>query len=232
MNASSALVCKLLACVAIMAGSLPAMAQRAYNPEFYLGVKGGATLSQTSFTPHVRQGWQQGFLGGIVARYTEEKVFGLMAELNIEQRGWKEDFEGAPFSYDRRLTYIQVPLMTHIYFGRRVKGFVNLGPSFGYLIGSKINANFDYADPASIEGFPIKNRSVAQMALEVDNHFDYGILGGLGVELTIARTHSIMLEGRYYFGIGNIFSSSKKDPFSASRGMSIEVAATYLFKVK
>lgn len=235
MKPSNAHACKLQAIlwlVAVLSSCGVVNAQRAYSPELYLGIKGGSTLSKTLFTPHVKQGWEQGAIGGIVVRYTEEKLFGLIAEIDFEQRGWKEDFEGAPFSYDRRLNYIQVPLLTHIYFGNRVKGFVNLGPTFGYMIGSKISSNFNYVDPSSIPDFPIRNRSITQMSLEIDNRFDYGIVGGLGVELTVARRHSIMIEGRYYFGIGNIFSSAKKDPFSASRNSSIAITAAYMFKVK
>ncbi|MCM1111251.1 MAG: PorT family protein [Clostridium sp.] len=217
----------------IVATAGRAAAQRYYSPEFYVGVKGGATLSQMSFTPSVKQKMTQGLVGGVVLRYTEEKIFGLIGEINVEQRGWKEDFEATPqFNYDRTLTYIQIPVMTHIYFGRKVKGFVNLGPSVGYMLSSKINANFDYRDPKSVAGFPIQNRTTEQMALEVKNRFDYGICGGLGVEMTFARRHSLMLEGRYYFGIGNIYPSAKKDIFSASRGMSIQVSLAYLFRVK
>lgn len=41
-----------------------------------------------------------------------------------------------------------------------------------------------------------------------------------------------MLEGRYYYGLGNIFSAKKKDEFSASRGTAIEVTLGYMFHIK
>lgn len=217
---------------ACLAASLSVSAQRYYSPEFWIGAKGGVTMSKTSFTPSVRQGWIQGVMGGVAVRYTEEKYFGLVAELNIEQRGWKEDFLEYPFDYQRKLTYLQLPVMTHIYFGRKVKGFVNLGPSVGLLLGSSIKANFDYRNPSSVEGFPFRNRSTEQLSMDVSRKFDYGISGGAGIEFVIKRRHAIQLEGRYYFGIGNIFPDAKKDVFSASRGMSIEVMLSYMFRVK
>ena len=113
-----------------------------------------------------------------------------------------------------------------------MKGFVNLGPSVSYLLGSKISSNFDYENPGSVEGFPIANRHVEQMSMPVKNKFDYGIAGGAGIEFTIKGRHSIMLEGRYYYGLGNIFSAKKKDKFSASRSNSIEVKLGYLFQLK
>ena len=41
-----------------------------------------------------------------------------------------------------------------------------------------------------------------------------------------------MLEGRFYYGLGNIFHSAKKDVFSASRGMSIELTLGYMIRVR
>lgn len=215
----------------ITTGASTADAQRYYSPELWIGGKAGATLSRMSFTPTVRQKMVPGTMAGVSVRYTEEKYFGLIGELNVEQRGWKEDFEGYTFEYERRLTYIQMPIMTHIYFGKKVKGFVNLGPSFGYMLGSTVKANFDYRNPAEVEGFPVRNRSVEQMSMEVGNRLDYGITGGLGMEFVIKGRHAIQLEGRYYFGIGNIFPDSKKDTFSASRGMSVEIMLSYMFRI-
>ena len=222
----------LVAALFVTVASLGASAQRYYEPKFYLGAKGGATMSSVAFTPHVKQSLRPGMLMGITARYTEEKIFGLIGELNIEQRGWKENFEGAPFSYNRALTYISLPVMSHIYFGSdKIKGFVNLGASVSYMVSDKINSDFDYANATSIAGFPA-HRSVDQMALDVKNRFDYGITGGAGMEFIIRKKHSIILEGRYYFGLGSIFPSSKKDEFSASRCTSIQISLGYMFRVR
>lgn len=210
-----------------------ASAQRTYDPHFAVGGHGGVTLSNMAFTPSIEQSMIQGVMFGVKARYTEEKFFGLVAEFNVEQRGWKETFDETDFSFSRRLTYLQLPVMTHIYFGNdRLKGFINLGPSVGYMIADNVSANFDYRNPASVEGFPIANRHVNQMSMDIKNHFDYGICAGGGVEFIVKRKHSILLEGRYYYGLGNIFSAKKKDEFSASRGTSIQVTLGYMFHIK
>lgn len=208
-------------------------AQRAYEPQFSIGGKAGATLSKMAFTPGIEQAMNPGMTMGITARYTEERYFGLVGELKIEQRGWKQTFDETDFTYHRTLTYLQLPLLTHIYFGSdKVKGFFNLGPSVGYLIGSSISANFDYENPGSVEGLPVENRHTNQMSMPVKNRFDYGILGGAGIEFIIKKRHSIMLEGRYYYGLGNIFFAKKRDEFSASRGNSIEITLGYMFRIK
>ncbi|MBQ2839667.1 MAG: PorT family protein [Muribaculaceae bacterium] len=211
-----------------------ANAQKLYKSHIHVGVKGGATLSSMSFSPGVEQSMTQGFTGGLVFRYAEERHVGLLAELNIVQRGWEESFEdGEPFEYKRTLTYIQLPLMTHIFFGsQRFKGFINLGPEISYMIGNSIKSNFDYNNVSSIPDFPLQYRMTEQMGMDIENKFDYGITAGLGMEFKFNRKHSIALEGRYYFGLGNIFPSSKKDVFDASRHSSIMVTLGYYYRIK
>ena len=222
----------LLAALMLVGGALTASAQRYYEPKFYVGAKGGATLSSVAFTPHVRQSLLPGMMMGATVRYTEEKVFGLIGELLLEQRGWKENYEGVPFAYQRQITYLSLPVLTHIYFGsEKIKGFVNLGASVSYMLGSGIKSDFDYANALDQPGFP-SHRSVEQMSLDIKNKFDYGIMGGLGMEFVARKKHCFNLECRYYFGLGNIFPSSKKDIFSASRNTTISVSLGYLFRVK
>uniref|UniRef100_UPI002674B0F7 outer membrane beta-barrel protein n=1 Tax=uncultured Duncaniella sp. TaxID=2768039 RepID=UPI002674B0F7 len=91
------------------------LAQREYSPNFAIGGKAGATLSSVSFSPEVHTKFAQGLTMGIAARYTEEKYFGLIAEVNFTQRGWAEDFtrdEAPQFNYTRTLNYISIPLLT------------------------------------------------------------------------------------------------------------------------
>lgn len=117
----------VFAAIAGLTCCFPTSAQRKYEPHFSFGAKAGATFSQMSFTPGIEQKMLQGIIAGVAVRYTEESFFGLIGELNIEQRGWSEDFEDTGFKYSRKFTYIQLPLLTHIYFGSdKLKGFVNL----------------------------------------------------------------------------------------------------------
>lgn len=219
-----------LACVASLSG--PLYAQRTIEPKFYVGGRAGVTLSRFSFTPSVDQSMLTGFTAGAVFRYTEEKCVGILGEINIAQRGWAESYEpGENWKYSRRLTYIDIPVMTHIFFGpKKFKCFINLGPEVAFLLGSSINSNFDYNNPKGI-GYP-PNRQTDELSHEITGKIDYGITGGIGCEWRMNERHSVMIEARYYFGLGNIFPSSKKDTFSASRGSSIEVTAGYLFRVK
>ena len=166
------------------------------------------------------------------ARYIEEAHFGLIGEFFIEQRGWQESFEDLPFQYSRKFTYLQIPILTHIFFGSdKARFFINLGPEFSFMIGESVSSNFDVTNTASIADFPA-NRHTQQYLLDVNSKFDYGIAAGMGVEVNVNRRNSILLEGRFYYGLGNVFSCHKSDYFSASPGMSIMVTLGYMFRLK
>lgn len=216
-----------------MALPFGAAAQRTYSPDFALGVKGGLTLAEMGWQPSVQQSFTSGATLGIVARYTEEKYFGIVGELNLSQIGWAEKFdEDSPLSYSRHFTYVQLPVMTHIYFGReKFKGFVNLGPQIGYMISDKVSSNFDYADVSRVGDWPANHRS-EQLDMAPHRKFDYGIVGGIGGEMRMARKHSILLEARFYFGIANVFPAGRTSTFGASRNLNFAFTAAYLFRLR
>lgn len=217
---------------------MPASAETHYKPHISIGARGGMTMSRMSFSPSVPQSWAKGAVVGVTFRYAEERIFGLIGELNIEQRGWSESFDPdettrGDLEYRRTLTYLELPIMTHIYFGSsRFKCFVNLGPEFGVLLSSSISSNFDYADPAAVQALVGPHRHTEQMRMDIKNKLDYGITAGMGCEFFVRPRHSISVEARFYYGLGNIFASSKADTFSASRGMSLEFTAGYAFRLR
>ncbi|MBD5218702.1 MAG: PorT family protein [Bacteroidales bacterium] len=222
----------LLAALLLSLGALAAHAEVHYKPYIWLGGRAGVTMSRMSFSPSVKQSWAMGSTGAITFRYSEEKLFGVIAELGWAQRGWKENYEEHPFSYSRSITYVNLPILTHIYFGSsRFKCFVNLGPEFGLYLSDKITADFDYTNPAAVPDYP-HNRRTEQLAMPVSTKFDYGICASLGFEFYVQPRHSLVVEARYYFGLGNIYPSSKADTFGASRNMTISATLGYNFRMK
>lgn len=209
-----------------------AHAETHYKPHVSIGAHGGMSLSEMSFSPHISQTFNPGVLFGVRARYAEEKVFGIIGELNVAQRGWKENFKDNPeLSYARTLTCIELPIMTHIYFGsNRAKCFVNMGPEFSYMFSESTSSNFDYTQPRAA-GIP-STRETEQLTMPVKNKLDYGIAVGLGSEFFVHPRHSIDVEARFYYGLGNIFSASKADTFAASRSMNIQVSLGYWFRLQ
>ena len=70
-----------------------------------------------------------------------------------------------------------------------------------------------------------------QETMPVENKFDYGIAAGLGLEFSKPHIGHFMIEGRYYFGLGNIYGNSKRDYFDKSNFYNIVIKATYLFDI-
>lgn len=199
-----------------------------------IGINGGVNLSSVSFEPSIKE---KTFLTpsfGVTIRYVSErylKMFcGIQAEINYSQRGWKENIDdGTGDTYQRSMNYVEVPLMAHLAFGKD-KGYgarfvLNLGPQIGYLLGEsekKSEAWHPNERPSGV---------IWQYGKMAESKFDYGIVGGVGIE---ARTGigNFLLEARYYFGLSDFYHSTKKDPFSRSAHSYIAGRLTYLFDLK
>ncbi|MFR9165885.1 MAG: porin family protein [Dysgonomonas sp.] len=203
-------------------------AQSDFKPEWNVGVGFGPTFSSMSFKqPSVTTKNYQQYFGGFSIRYITEKNLGLLAELNLSQQGWKGDYKDQPqFKHSHSLTYIELPIMTHIYFGRKVRFFVNLGPKFQFLIGEKESMSQE------LEEYLVDNSTSRdiQYNREAEHKFDYGILAGGGLEFRTG-IGNFSLEGRYYFGLGDIFET-KKSPYNFSRSANRTISAKLTYYVK
>lgn len=222
----------LSAALFLMAFVSAATAQTHFSSRVDIGVKGGVTFSEVMFKPSIVQKFGLGKTAGVTFRYSEENHFGLLAEVNLVQRGWAEKFEDLPYSYQRVLNYVEIPVMSHIYFGRRGKFFFNAGPEVAFYLGDKIKSNFDYTDTSDLPDFKASNRRTDQLTMEVRQKVDFGIVAGLGGEFSINRRNSLSVEARLYYGIGNVMPSGRQDTFSLSNNLSISVTAGYWFRVK
>lgn len=222
----------LLSILILIVCTLGSWAQTHFDSRVDIGARGGVTLSTVMFRPSIMSKLGMGYTAGVTFRYSEENHFGLIAEVNLVQRGWAEKFEDLPYNYQRILNYVEVPVMSHIYFGHRGKFFINAGPEIAYYLGDKIKSNFDYHDTSGLEGFHDKNRRIEQLTMQVSQKLDFGIVAGLGGEFSVNRRNSLALEARVYYGIGNVMPSGRQDTFSISNQLSIGVTAGYWFRIK
>lgn len=222
-----------LALILMMTIAFSLVAQTHYEGTFAVGGKAGMTLSRTNFNPSVQQSMLPGITAGAMFRYVEEKNFGLIAEFNLAQRGWKEAFDDSDLSYNHRFTYLELPILTHIFFGNnRVKGFFNLGPELGVMIADGVSSNFDYHSASTMDYFVQNTRRIEQMTMKVKNRLDYGICAGAGMEINLNAKQSLLLEGRFYYGLTDAFPNHKTDVFSSSNSMTISVTLGYFYRLK
>lgn len=230
-----------------------------YRTDFAVGFNGGYSLSNIAFVHEVPQSKLGGKTFGLTARYTCEKYFNsicaVVAEVNYAQIGWKEDIltnndEPVPLhtdpsqslQYSRKMNYVQVPVFARLGWGRErngFQGFFQVGPQLGFFLDEKTESNFDVRQPAfnpsDRENYEYNgvrsSHIVAQDTMAVENKFDYGIAVGAGVEFSNRHLGHFMIEGRYYYGLGNIYGATKRDYFARSNFNNIVIKFTYLFDV-
>lgn len=225
-----------------LSASLPAVAQIGESRRnIAIGVTGGLAMNRIIFDPTVKQNLHMGPTFGLVARFTSEKYFSaycsLQLELNYTSLGWKENIlnhnsEPLPDTYVRTQNYIQFPMLARLAWGREHRGAMGYflaGPQVGFCIGeSTTQSDFTLNE----EGVPDRpNDRYEQYNMPIEKKFDYGITAGIGLELNTRAGH-FLIEGRYYYGLSDIFGNSKKDTFGRSNNGTIIAKVTYLFDIR
>jgi hypothetical protein len=206
------------------------LAQNKFCHEWAIGASGGIGFSRVSFVSRVSEKMFVGLNGGMTARWITEKNLGLQLEINLKQQGWSEDFsqiEDVPVNnpvYNRRMTYLDIPLFTHIYFGNKnMRFFVNMGPQIGIFLRESTKEN--------LNGYFIPNKPDAQHTLPVSKKVEWGLGGGPGLELR-TDVGLFLLEGRYYYGLSDFYSTRHGDAFSKASIQLISVKITYLIPIR
>lgn len=234
---------RLAALAVASVAALPVLAQVGEpRSDFAIGFNGGVALNTVSFDPTVKQTMHLGPTFGLTMRYTCEKYFSMVCavqlEVNYARLGWTEDIRSAsdeplPDTYSRHHDYVQVPLMARLGWGREergVMGYLVAGPQVGFCLSERTSRSEVWTLDG--QGHPDRpNGMYAQYDMPIEKKFDYGITAGLGAELNTRIGH-FMLEGRYYYGLSDIYGNSKKDVFGRSANGTIMAKVTYLFSVR
>ena len=200
-----------------------------------IGFNGDFALNKISFNPTIKQNFHQGFGFGFSARYVCEKYFSclcaLQAEVNYMQLGWDELIETSTDTYNRTMDYVQIPLLDNLGFGKErggVKGFLVIGPQIGFCIGEREKRGGEWSDHTL---YLRPNHIVEQYDMPVEKKFEYGLTGGLGMDVSTRSGHHFILEGRYYYGLSDIYHNSKRDTFGRSANGAIIAKLSYMFDI-
>lgn len=193
-------------------------------PEMYFGVHGGVSASTVQFTPTVpnmsplTDAVVLGGNAGLVFRWSGQKCCAVQVEVNYLQRGWREANEVE--AYVRRLHYIEVPFLMHIYFGSKTfRGFVNLGPQIGYCVHDE-GGQGNWQTKEIYQYNP------------VERPFDWGIAGGLGLYYRSRNAGLYQLEVRYNYSLGTLFDPSLTAHFRNSNPMELSLNLAWLWEFK
>lgn len=104
------------------------------------GVRSGfnvATISQSAAEiQDAEEPWKPGFNLGLASQFRMGEMFSIAPELMYTQRGYLVEY-GAGWENRVRYDYLNVPVMFRAAFGDVLKGYVNAGPTLGYLLGGR-----------------------------------------------------------------------------------------------
>lgn len=230
----------LMAFCAISWGQL---LRRDFVQDVSFGLNGGVNFSKVSFLHNMNdrlyelgnQSYKMGPRFGFTARYIHRKHFGIQLEVNYVQAGWEEDFHenigvNMVNGYDlqevtlgRRLDYLDVPILAHIYFGKkRLRFIVNLGPELRFMTKYNDMAwNIPEGDERR-DAFGLDDPRFG----DVYKSADYGICGGGGFDVLIGSRFHLLAEFRYAYGFGDVYNNKKSDLFQRSNNQMFGVVVT------
>ena len=170
-----------------------------------VGITGGIDYNVYSISTHYMQNWHYegkgGYTAGIMGQYDFKDWIGLRMELNWAQKNNRLYGTGDFLEYTNIETYnnhIQLPVMASVSVGnKRWHGFVNLG---GYgacwlnrkQIGAIASLPYDDKIPTA---YLNKYTSFSD---ERDNRYDFGLVGGMGVEWQFFQEWGCQVEGRWF----------------------------------
>lgn len=205
-----------------------------HRNDLALGINAGYTLNKMSFNPSIEQVLKGAPSFGLSIRYTCEKYFkslcALQMEVNFANLGWKENIETSTDTYSRDMYYIQIPFLARMGWGYEKRGamfYAIAGPQVAFCIGEESHKGGEFSDAT----LALRPGSVYQQySMPVEHKFEYGITGGVGIEVNTKIGH-FLLDARYYYGLSDIYSNGKKDVFGRSANGTIVARFSYLFDV-
>ena len=198
--------------------------------------KAGITISNVAFDDDDKWDGQKsvlGFTGGLGINFalTDDQFLSLQPELLYTQKGFAAKKSGT-VDYDGvyKLNYLELPVMLKIGFGGDVlRGYVNLGPSVGYLLNGRVKGTWDVADIISDdidEAIKFKSDATDGDITELNaNRVEIGANFGAGIGVNIGSS-ALFLDARYNAGLTDFDKDrkSRNQPFYITAGLKIPLS--------
>ena len=127
------------------------------------GLRAGLTIASTTNyqeADELENLWPAGLVAGLATSFRAGDNFAIAPEINYVQKGNNvegryssniTDFDGYTKS---SLNYLEVPILFRIHFGDVLGGYLNAGPTFGYLLSGKYTVDNNvvfYEDDFDVE---------------------------------------------------------------------------------
>lgn len=192
-----------------------------FSTSLWFGIKGGVHFSKYQFVPSVSQNQHLGKQGGIALRLDLERGASAQIELNYVQTGWSERYDELGKTSERQIHYVELPLLTHLYVGKKaVRFFVNVGPFLGYHL----------EDKHIVAGTDFDTRQLERQTLPIKYKLAWGLMAGPGISLQLGGRHRFDLEARIAYNFQDIWGHKRSDPYGQSTELRMGASLGYMFK--
>lgn len=144
----------------------------------------------------------RGNLYGLTLIYHVNRFLAIKGEFDIENRGWKNDFNVSDDinipdfrEVTQVLDYFDIPLFMHLGFGKKFKVDLNFGPYFGFKIKDEVYSINENGE--QIEGDDVRG----MIELQEFKNFDLGLVYGIGFDYYFHERISIGFDALYERGM-------------------------------
>lgn len=169
--------------------------------QWRVGVNGGATYNHSTISKHYMTDYQWkdrwGVTLGVMGQYDVNDWLGVRAELDWTQKNYRltrQILSNLDYKYVNN--YLQLPMMASFSFGgKQLRGFCNAGVYGGYwLTSGREGTDFNNSSEKVYEF-----SENIEFNDERDQRFDFGFVGGIGLEYRFCQRWAAQVEMRYYY---------------------------------
>ena len=174
--------------------------------QWRVGINGGGDLNHFIIDKQYQTDYQfkdrWGGTVGIMGQYDIADWAGIRFELDWMQKNYRQTRETLKvYDYKYVNNYLQLPVMGSFSFGgQKVRGFCNLGIYGGYWLNSS-RKGFDY-NALTQKGYDFTEK--VEFYDDRDRRWDFGFVGGAGLEYRFASHWAAQVEVRYYYSTVSI----------------------------
>ncbi|MCR5695638.1 MAG: PorT family protein [Marinilabiliaceae bacterium] len=203
------------------------------HAQWRIGATAGFDWNHYKIDNHYMTDWhyegKKGLTLGVASQYGFNDWLALRAEVNYTQKNHRQFRTGqlSDTDYDTKNSYLQMPIMSSFSFGgEKLRGFMNLGIYGGYWLSSAIKGSF--FSPLTFEKTNVDEK--VEFVSDRDQRFDFGAVGGVGLEYKIGEHWAAQIETRCYY---STISTQKdymaiKDP-KYNTTIGVQAAFFYIF---
>lgn len=220
-----------------------------------VGPKVGLNLYKINDGEDVGEGVEEpfamGFNLGVASSFNITDNIAIAPELIFTQKGSRVKAEAEmildgtteipmKYSYTEhiKLNFLEVPILARVAFGNTVKGYANVGPSFGYWLGGKISSDEEFGGESKSEDYKIKfvseyddDSDDAEILKEDANRLEIGAVLGGGLMLDTSAG-SLLFDIRYQAGLTSLSDYEDMGGEEKVKNNGLSISVIYLLGTK